>query len=255
MQVYKAIILAAGRGSRMNALTADKPKCKLELLGKPLLEWQIESLNKAGIENILVVAGYKNECIQGDFQKIINDRWANSNMVSSLQCALLNLEKQNILISYADIVYSSNHIKKLMQATGDICITYDEFWQDLWAMRAENTTNDILADAETFKFNNDILLEIGKKPSSLSEVQGQYMGLIKLSANGLQIIKDVLANLPQEKIDQFDMTSFLSFLLEKGYTINVVPVQGAWCECDTQEDILKYEQMLQNNHWKHDWRK
>ena len=239
----------------MNSLTADKPKCQLKLQGKTLLDWQIESLSKAGIKDILVVAGYKNECIQGNFQKIINKRWAETNMVSSLQCALQNQKQENIIISYADIVYSFHHIEKLMYAQGNICITYDELWQDLWGMRAENTTNDILADAETFNFINNSLLEIGKKPSSLKEVQGQYMGLIKLSANGVQIIKEIFTKLSQDIIDKLDMTSFLSYLLEQGQDINIVPIQGAWCECDTQEDIRKYEQMLQNKNWKHDWRK
>ena len=57
----KAIILAAGRGSRMKNLTSDKPKCLVKLHGKPLLEWQLESMYKSGISEIAVVTGYKNE--------------------------------------------------------------------------------------------------------------------------------------------------------------------------------------------------
>ena len=46
----KAIILAAGRGSRLLSLTEDRPKCLVEAGGKPLLAWQIEALRGAGIQ-------------------------------------------------------------------------------------------------------------------------------------------------------------------------------------------------------------
>lgn len=255
MENIQGIILAAGRGSRMCALTKDKPKCLLQLLGKTLLHWQLESLHSAGIKNILVVRGYKAELLTGDFETADNVRWAETNMVSSLQCALPQVKGKTLLISYADIVYSPRHVEKLLVAKGDICITYDTLWQDLWAYRAENTTDDILADAETFKQKNGKLLEIGKKPRSLAEVQGQYMGLIKLSSKGIEVLLELFAALGQAKVDKLDMTSLLSLLLEKGIQITAVPVEGAWCESDTEEDIEKYEKALQTKNWKHDWRK
>ena len=54
-----AIILAAGRGSRMKNLTSDKPKCLVQLNGKTLIQWQLDALNQAGISNIAVVTGYR----------------------------------------------------------------------------------------------------------------------------------------------------------------------------------------------------
>ena len=81
------IILAAGRGSRMKELTAEKPKCLLELAGKPLLHWQLAAMRRAGIEKSLVVRGYAGHCLQGDFETVENPRWENTNMLSSLLCA------------------------------------------------------------------------------------------------------------------------------------------------------------------------
>ena len=60
----RAIILAAGRGSRMQHLTNDKPKCLLEVNGKRLLEHQFEAITKAGIRSIAIVTGYKQELIK-----------------------------------------------------------------------------------------------------------------------------------------------------------------------------------------------
>lgn len=74
----KAIILAAGRGSRMKDLTDDKPKCMVEYKNKPLINWQTDSLSEAGINEIGVVVGYKKEKISNKkiskFLKILNGK-------------------------------------------------------------------------------------------------------------------------------------------------------------------------------------
>ena len=59
----RVIIIAAGKGSRLNPLTDDKPKCMLELNGKSLLQYQIDALRGAGIDRIAVIRGYKKEKI------------------------------------------------------------------------------------------------------------------------------------------------------------------------------------------------
>src|SRR5690348_3567787 len=142
----KAIILAAGRGSRMNALTEDKPKCLVEFRGKPLIDWQIEALNKAGITEIGIVTGYRRELlISRQFVEFYNDRWANTNMVSSLECARKWLETEPCIVSYSDIFYDFPAVLSLIQADADLAVTYDPNWLLLWKQRFE----DPLSDAET----------------------------------------------------------------------------------------------------------
>lgn len=245
-----ALILAAGRGSRMQQLTDHKPKCLLELAGKPLLHWQIETLRAAGLPNIAVVTGYRQELLTGDFEKIHNARWESTNMVQSLLCALPLLKDTNVLISYADIVYTPKHVQALMKSEADVAITYDTKWQNLWALRNENP----LDDAETFREHNGKLLEIGGKPQSLAEVQGQYMGLLKFSPKGTQAIFEITKAMKPQDLDTLDMTSLLRKLLLADILIHTVPVSGGWCECDTEQDIALYEQQLVTGDWTHDWR-
>ncbi len=76
----KAIILAAGRGSRLLSLTDDRPKCLVELYGKPLLDWQIKALRDAGIQDITVVRGYLKDKITGEFETLENPRWFKTNI-------------------------------------------------------------------------------------------------------------------------------------------------------------------------------
>lgn len=244
-----ALILAAGRGSRMQGLTQAKPKCLLELAGHPLLYWQLQALRAAGVSRILVVRGYRAEMLSGEFETVDNPRWAETNMVQTLLCALPKV-KDSALIAYADIVYRSDHVHTLLQAQGDICLTYDTQWQTLWSLRNENP----LDDAETFREKGGLLQEIGGKPQTLDEVQGQYMGLLKCSAEGFRFIKEYVSNLPQPLADRLDMTSLLCGLLANNVTITAVPVSGGWCECDTEADIICYEKALRSGAWSHDWR-
>ncbi len=65
----KAVILAAGEGKRLRPITSSRPKPMIPLLGKPLLEHTILGLKKAGIDQILLIVGYKQEIIKKYFQK------------------------------------------------------------------------------------------------------------------------------------------------------------------------------------------
>jgi len=245
----KAIILAAGRGSRMGDATASKPKCLNELKGKPLLEWQLISLRDAGIEEVTVVRGYRSDMLTGDFNVADNKRWSETNMVSSLFC--VPSSNSNVIISYSDIVYDSEHVKRLNDSEFDITITADRKWADLWKLRFD----DPLDDAETFRSKDNCLIEIGGKTDDINEIEAQYMGLIKLSSKGWKIMYDLYQSFSDSKKDKMDMTSMLNELLEQNTPIRVVFVNGKWCEADSYSDILAYEKELDTNkNWQHDWR-
>lgn len=246
-----AVILAAGRGSRMGNLTLDCPKCLLPLAGKPMLQWQLDALHNAGINRIILVAGYKEEKLQGEFKKILNPRWAETNMVHTLLLSFPHLtDDETLLVSYADIVYRQEHVERLQNMEGDICLTYDADWETLWRLRQ----TDPLIDSETFRERNGHLLEIGKKPHVLSDIQGQYMGLLKFSSRGRQLVENYTQGLSAETLDHLDMTSLLQGLLDCATDIRVLKVHGGWCECDTARDRELYEERIQEGNFSHDWR-
>lgn len=248
-----AIILAAGRGSRMKAQTEHKPKCLVELAGYPLLHWQEGALKAGGISDIHLVKGYKAEVLPKHFSSSVNARWADTNMLYSLFCAREHIAAMfergfgQFVISYSDIVYAADHVRKLLAAPEDIVITYDTCWQELWNLRFA----DILEDAETFREEKGILREIGGKTANPADICGQYMGLLKLTPQGwAQWLEDM------EKIDirKQDMTGFLQCLLKNHRTIATVPVAGKWCEADSENDLACYEEALSGGNWGHDWR-
>jgi choline kinase len=158
----KAIILAAGRGSRMKHLTEERPKCLVELHGKALLDWQLGALREAGISEIAIVTGYKRELLANrGLTEFHNPRWAETNMVASLACAQDWLRKGTCIVSYSDIFYSVCAVKALIASESFLALTYDVNWLKLWSKRF----GDPLLDAESFRLSSEnTLAEIGKRP-------------------------------------------------------------------------------------------
>lgn len=248
----KAIILAAGRGSRMGERTRDLPKCMATLDGRTLLDWQVSALRAAGIPEVVVVRGYRAETIHGGFSTLDNPRWSETNMVRTLECAKDLLRAGPCLMSYSDIVYHPDHVRALSGCPGDIAITYDTLWHGLWATRFE----DPLSDAETFLQEDGVLKTIGGRTRDLSDIQGQYMGLVLFRPAGWALAERKLSELGSAA-DRLDMTSLLRALLAEGATIRAVPVAGRWCEADNQDDLALYESRIRApgaSPWTHDWR-
>lgn len=236
----KAIILAAGRGSRMKELTDNQPKCLVKLQGKPLIEWQLEAIRSAGITKIAIVTGYKKELIS--VYKLIefhNIRWFETNMVVSLACAKKWLQEEPCLISYSDIFYEASAVYSLINSHAQLAITYDPNWLNIWTKRF----GDPLLDAETFLINaSSQIIEIGKKPISVEEIQGQYMGLLRITPESWEQISSVIAKFPRNIRDKMSMTRLLQNLIQyKKLPVIGVPYNGKWGEIDSQSDLEKFD--------------
>ncbi len=232
----RAVILAAGRGSRMKNLTEDRPKCLVEFRGRPLLEWQISSLQEAGIDEIAVVTGYKRELLAGrGLREFRNERWSDTNMVSSLECAREWLNEAPCIVSYSDIFYGPEAPRTLNGSDADLSVLYDVNWLAQWTKRF----GDPLLDAETFRMDDGgNIVEIGNKPKSVEEIQGQYMGLLKFSPAGWAEVERLRSTLSAAERDSMHMTGTLQRIIEAGRIhVRGVPFGGEWAEMDSQEDL------------------
>lgn len=241
----KAIILAAGRGSRMKNMTDDRPKCLVELRGKPLLEWQLDALHAAGIGEIAIVTGYKRELLASRAPtEFHNPRWAETNMVSSLACAQEWLQAELCIVSYSDIFYGASAVESLMENQTSLAVTYDPHWLKLW----EKRFGDPLLDAETFRLKADgILAEIGNKPQSVGEVQGQYMGLLRFTPESWAEVVRIRSWLTSAECDRMHMTGTLQKVIEAGRVpVAAVPYEEPWGEVDSVDDLKQYESVISN---------
>ena len=135
----QGLILAAGRGSRLGINTIDKPKCMNTINGKRLIDYQIESMRSAGIEDIIIVTGYmSNQFSNLDCTLIHNELWDKGEMIDSMMKAEAAISKDEIVISYADIFYETQAIKNILDIKENITLLYDVNWKKAWEMRFEN---------------------------------------------------------------------------------------------------------------------
>jgi len=235
------LILAAGRGRRMGDLTDDKPKTLLMHRGETLFNRIIDNFVKCQIQDIAIVRGYRKELLIDNriSDYFENTRWATTNILRSLLAADEFLSAHDTIVSYADIFYDQDAVKQLIEAKDDLALTSNMNFLTSWQARFE----DIFSDIESFIVNEqEYLIEIGQRVSSLDSVQGQYMGLFKITSKAWQNIREFLTVFSEEQLDAMDMTSFFNLLLENNIKIKTVPYHGAWGEMDTAEDYALYSE-------------
>ncbi|MBM3417657.1 MAG: phosphocholine cytidylyltransferase family protein [Bacteroidetes bacterium] len=252
MEKITAIILAAGQGTRLRPLTDEIPKCMVEVAGKPMLYHQLDCLEEAGIEDIIVVTGYKEEKIVDSRikRKIFNPDFAYSNMIYSLFCAEEYMSGE-LLICYGDIIYSKNVLQQILNVKHAVTIASDEEWLSYWQQRCE----DPLSDAETFKKGSDNKVSsLGQKPSSIDDIEGQFIGLIKFSDEGTKLIKqtynECLNNTKCSNnawnsgrdLKNTYMTDLMNYLASNDL-LHYHPIDRGWFEVDNFNDL----QVANNN--------
>ena len=255
----KSIILAAGQGTRLYPLTKNKPKCMVNLFGKPLIQHQIDVLRKCGISDISIVVGYLGDTIDlADINIYKNLDYENTNMLETLFCAKSKLT-DSVIISYGDIIFEEKVLNTLINSKDDISIIVDENWKQYWSLRFENP----LDDAESMIIDNaKCIREIGQKTNKLEDIQAQYIGLMKFSGDGLLKIKRMYEkfkemaktginplnpNLPFEKSY---LTDFLQALIKHGCELRSIPINGGWLELDSISDYKLYSKMYKNHELK-----
>ena len=250
-----AIILAAGKRERLRPLTNEKPKCMVELFGKSILDWQIEKFHKFGITDITIITGYKSESIiYPQLNLIKNPKFDSTNMVETLFCAREKL-KNSTIVSYGDILFQDDVLKKIIDSTDDFSVIIDKNWLEYWKIRNDNP----LDDAESLMINSEgYLTSIGKKVKNIEEIQGQYIGLMKFQNNGIVELKafydkskklSVNGVNPLNKKLKFQnsfMTDLLYSMILEGHNLKSIEIQNGWLEIDTISDFELYQKMFHN---------
>ncbi len=249
----QAVVLAAGRGSRLCDLTDARPKCMLPLAGRPLLHHIIRALRACGADPISVVTGYQGHVVDAPTTRTIhNERWHETGIAWSLACARAALDKsEDAVVSYGDIVYEPRVLQTLVAADKPgVSIPVNTQWYDLWTMRMA----DPLADAERLIVNaHGHITTIGGRARSEDEIQAQYMGIVRLRGpTGQQLLRwytDAVArhaesDAPQHSSPEaWDLTTLLSHWIGAGGVVHGVPVRGGWLEIDTEDDYALYKKL------------
>ena len=244
MKKYKAIILAAGSGKRLKKYTKKKPKCLVKIDGKTILSRQIKILERNNIKNITIVGGYLSSFLKRfKINLLINKDYRKTNMVWSLFRAKKELNN-DVIISYGDIVYHENILKKLMKSKSDIAVAIDSNYKKYWKKRFKNP----LRDLETLKIKENKISKIGKKTKSYKDIDGQYIGLIKLSKLGSRYFLNTFNKIKLEnkyiqgkRIEDCYLTDFLQEIIDRGQIVRPIKFRDDWVEVDTINDLKNPE--------------
>ena len=252
----KAIILAAGKGERLQPLTNDKPKCLVDLFGKNILRWQIDTYHECNIHDITVVTGYKNNLITySDAKYLENKDYEETNMVETMFCAKNEL-KDTVIVSYGDIIFEKNVLQKLIDSDEDFSVIIDKNWEKYWKMRFPEPLHD--AESLTLDDNN-FINDIGQKVDNINEIQGQYIGLVKFQNDAVKFIIDFYEKLkkipdseknplnPEIPFRKSFMTDFLRGLINAKCKVKAIPIHGGWLELDSIKDYNLYQKKFEDN--------
>ena len=182
----KALIIAAGLGSRLKDHTENLPKCMLDFGGQTLLQRQLNAYKKNEINDISLIRGYKKEKINYKGIKYFeNADFKNNNILNSIFYAE-KIINGNIIISYSDILFEPSVVERLQKSDHDISVVVDIDWRGYYVGRKDHP----ISEAENVIFNsNNEVEKIGKINTGNEEVHGEFIGMIKLTSRGTEIFK------------------------------------------------------------------
>ena len=242
----KALIIAAGLGSRLKKHTENLPKCMLDFGGKTLLQRQLDSYKKNNISDISLIRGYKKEKINYKGIKYFeNNDYKNNNILNSLFYAE-KIINGNIIISYSDILFDPSVVERTLKSDHDISVVVDIDWRGYYVGRKDHP----ISEAENVIFNsNNEVEKIGKINTGKEEVHGEFIGMIKLSNRGTEIFKEhfhrlkkIYWNKPFQRAKIFQkayLSDFIQELVDIGIKVHCVIIESGWKEIDTVEDYKK----------------
>lgn len=250
----KVIILAAGMGTRLGKYTENMPKGMLQFNGKSLIERQVEVLRSCGINGIVIVRGYMPDKIKITGVKYYENKdYMNTNMVETLFAAEKEMNSE-IIVCYSDIIYQKNVLRKVIASKADIGVTVDEDYWDYWKSRLDNPQDD----TESLVIQNGYIIELGDTNCGMEKANVRYVGLIKFSKKGVEVLKKVYHENKERFYDKNEpwlcsksfkkayMTCMLQAIINSGHKVKPIKISRGWLEFDTTEDYEKYNQWIKD---------
>jgi L-glutamine-phosphate cytidylyltransferase len=249
----KAIIIAAGRGKRMEDLTANSPKCLLEINGKTLLQTQVDYLRSLGVNDITVIKGYLQEkiCLPG-INYYVNTNYQKNNILESLFYAERELTGE-VIILYSDIIYKRSVLEMQIKSEHDISIVTDVKWR----LNYQGRKNHPLEEAENVVFDEKLKVQrIGKNlQGDNNNVPGEFIGMMKLKGSGTETLRKFYNSCKEKyKTGVFQsarsfqvayLTDIIQELVDNAVAVHCVPIENGWREIDTTEDFYKAKSLFE----------
>ena len=238
----KAIIIAAGDGTRIAKEFKDIPKSLIPINGQTIFERQKYVFGKNDISEFIVITGPEHKFKDMDVKYIKDYANKHHDILGSLLVAK-EYFKGNIIISYSDILFEEEIIKQLIAAKGDIVIAIDLNWKKEYENRTEHT----VLEAENVLINDKgEISTIKKNIDDNDKIVGEFLGLIKMTEKGSDIFLKKINDLQKNHVGKFHnaeslekgyLTDMIQEMLDTSIEITPLFISGKWCEVDTKQDL------------------
>ena len=258
----RAILIAAGRGKRLGPHTEEIPKCMVQVGARPILGWVWQAFAAAGIEELVVIRGYKGDVLEAFVRSLVpravfvdNAEWQSNNILLSLACARRYLDEP-CLLTYSDILFTPAVARAAVQSRAEIGLVIDRRFRDVYVGRTEHP----LEEGEVSDLMPDgTVARVGKRALPPEDAIGEYIGLTRLGTRGVRVAANTLDQLghqfagreeePFQRAAHYRnayLTDLWQQLIDGGVRIDPILIDGQWREIDTEQDLARARQLVES---------
>ena len=238
-EVRRAIVLAASRGSGLDALTADRPKCMIPVGGETVISRLVRHLRACGVRDVNVVRGYRGDAIVLDGVTFAdNPRHETTGELVSLKAAADALRDDTVIV-YGDVLFKRYVLHELMASSAPIVIVVDVS-RDLISRNREG--DRVRLKGSKLERYDESPRELEAIDTSLpnEETDGEWIGLMRVKGDGALRLRACLDELLAEPSGEtLTMTSLITRLLDTGSRVDVIAIRQDWSDVDEVSDVLR----------------
>jgi choline kinase len=252
----RVVFIAAGMGRRLAPYTDEMPKCLVPVRGKPMLVWALDALRAHGVDDIVIIRGYKAEVLEArkaelgpGVRFVENPAFRENNILQSLFHAREHLEG-DLYLTYSDILFAPDVVGALAASPHDFSLIVDREYAKIYEGRSEHP----LPEAEVCTADAQGRIGVVGKRSCAPEVaHGEFIGLARLTAAATRKLVATYDALAAEHEGQPTapfgrntwrgayLTDLFEALIARGEAFHAVDIRGRWREIDTTQDLAAAE--------------
>jgi dTDP-glucose pyrophosphorylase len=237
-KIDQAVLLAAGRGTRMRELTADLPKPMIEVRGKPVLQHIVEGLRDAGVRRFLIIVGYRADAVQnffGDGERYKIDIQYATQVKQDGTGRIVDLARNFVsdsafVLAYGDILVAPENYKRLVDLADDV-----------EALVSVTRGEDVSKGGAVFLNEKMELVDLREKPKPGEATSPWYnAGLYAFRPS----IFKFTAKLKPSPRGEYELTDAIRELAQSGKKVKALELTGAWADVRDPEILAKLNQKL-----------